>query len=402
MSSRSALRHWSLLLLLCAAPLCVRAQNGQVAVPPRFTVQQPPQQTGYTVTGRVVCADTQRAARFAQVMLVPATNGTSDFERGRMAVGRTDLDGRFTIDNVPPGEYFGTAELTGYINDAPAVRNALNQGGDALNAVSTVPRVQVSNGGGSLQLSLQRGAVVAGSVQWDDGSPASGVSVMVQPAPANGVSTGVATASIGGGFGRGFFPGFGNGGQTDDRGHFRLSGLAPGNYVLRATVQSPLPSGGGGGGGGDGRFQRLMSLSVFAPNKLRSTEATVITLSPGEERSDVNVVLGLSGMHTVSGEVSSSAAAVRSGSVQLTDQNDSTLNRRGIINPDGSFSVPYVPPGTYTLRVNASAQQQVPGRGGSPQDATATRFQPFQESITVTDNDLSGLAVTVNTATASQ
>jgi hypothetical protein len=372
-----------------------RAQAGAPLASPPPTLQQV---TGYPVVGRVLCADTQRPARFAQVMLVPASTNVSDYDRGRMAVGRTDLDGRFAIDNVPPGDYYATAEMTGYINDVSNVRLALSQGGDALNSIASVPRVQVTAGGASVQLSLQRGGVVSGAVQWDDGSPAAGVQVSVQAATtSNGAPATQTGIGSGAGFGRppAFF-GPNGGGQTDDRGRFRLSGLPPGSYVLRASVQSPQPAQ-TGNTAGNGRFPRLMTLNVYAPNKLRRSDATVITLAAGEERQDVNIVLGLAGMHVVSGQVSASSAAVHSGTVNLTDQNDSSLTRTVAIGPDGSFTVPYVPPGTYTLRVTASSALQTYGRGGSsPGD---TRFQPLQESVTVADGDLTGVNVTVTPAT---
>ena len=350
------------------------------------------QAVGYPVTGRVLCADTQRPARFAQITLVPASSQTSEYDRGRRAVARTDLDGRFVMDNVPPGDYFATADLTGYVNEAPAVQTALSAGGDALDAVAAVPRFQVTAGGGSVQLSLQRGAVLTGTVQWDDGSPAAGIQISAQAATATGVSGVTLDQATTSGFNR---PGPSRftGGSTDDRGRFRLSGLAAGTYVLRANLQAPSPSAPSNGN----RFPRLLTLRVYAPNKLRQTEATVFTLATGEERGDVAVTLNLGGMHTVAGQVSSSAAAVRSGSVQLTDQTDATLNRRGDINADGTFVVPYVPPGTYTLRVAASAQTAGPGRGAA--DEPSAHFQPLQESVTVADSDLSGLLLTVTPAT---
>ena len=95
---------------------------------------------------------------------------------------------------------------------------ALSAGGDALNAVAAVPRVQVTAGGGAVQVSLQHGAVVAGTVQWDDGTPAAGVQVSAQAAPADGVSTGTSTSQLGNGLGRGgLYNGFAGGGQTDGR-----------------------------------------------------------------------------------------------------------------------------------------------------------------------------------------
>lgn len=387
---------------LASAPPASPAQNAPL--PPASAQVPQPQALGYPVIGRVICADTQRPARFAQVMLIPAASGMSDYDRGRVANGRTDLDGQFTIPNVTPGEYFVAAQATGYIDDDARVRVALSQGGDALNSISSVPRIQVTAGGASVQLSLQRGGVLAGAVQWDDGSPASGVQVYAQPAPtttggaAPPSGLGTLGSGAGAGFGPTFFPGSGAGAQTDDRGHFRLTGLPPGSYLLRASVQSPIPQ-----SPTEGRFPRLMTLSVYAPNKLRRTEAAVITLGTGEERDDVNVVLGLSGMHTVSGQVSSSSASVRSGYVAITDQTDTSLIRRGTINADGTFTVPYVPPGTYTLLINASSQPQTNGRANTSSIDASTRFQPVQESITVADSDLTGLSVTVTpAATASQ
>lgn len=344
-----------------------------------------PQAAGFPVTGRVVCADTQRAARFAQVALIPMPAAGNTEGASRRITARTDLDGRFIMESVPAGEYYVTAELAGYVNEASAVQSALSANTtDALNSIASVPRVQVTNGGAAAQISLQRGAVLAGDVAWDDGTPAAGVQVYAQPATAG---TGLNVSPFGGRGGYGVF----HGAQTDDRGRFRLSGLAPGSYLLRATVQSPLPSPGS-------RFERLENLSVYAPNKFRRTDGTVFALTSGEERADVTVSLALSALHAVAGQVSASSGSVRSGSVMLTDQSDSSLNRRGTINLDGTFSIHYVPAGTYTLRVQASSQ--VPGPAGFSGDRTP--FQPLQESITVVDSDLSGLSLTVTPVTTPQ
>ncbi len=348
------------------------------------------QANGYPVTGRMVCADTQRAARFAQVTLITASSSDGSFGPGRRSAGRTDLDGNFLIPNVPAGDYYVTGSLPGYVNQAQLVQRTVNAGSD-LSALAGVPLVHVAAGGASAALSLQRGGVLAGTVQWDDGTPAAGVNVSAQPAT-TGTSATQGGAALGRGFGNAGFGGYG-GGQTDDRGRFRLSGLAPGSYYLSASAQAPIPQ-----RPGDPGFARTLSLAVYAPDKVRRTDASPITLTSGEERADLNIVLGLAGMHTVSGSVGSSGASVHSGTVNLTDQTDSSLARNGVIASDGSFVIPYVPPGTYTLRVSASSGQGTFGRGGGTSDAA--RFQPMTESVTVTDSDLTGLAITVTAATA--
>ncbi len=359
----------------------------------------PPAVSGYPVTGRVTCADTQRAARFAQVTLIGAGESDGGFRGGGRLSARTDLDGNFLLPAVSPGDYYVTASLTGYVNMATLVQNTLSAGADPGSALSGVPLVHVGAGGGATALSLQRGGVIAGAVQWDDGTPGAGIGVSAQPVPASS-TTGATSTTLaqlptpGRGPGGGFNGGFA-GGQTDDRGHFRLSGLAPGSYYLRASVQAPGPA-----RADDRNFGRTLTLSVYAPDKVRRTDATPIVLAAGEERDDVNVLLALAALHNVSGIVSASSASVRSGTVNLTDQTDSSLNRTGAIASDGSFVVPYVPAGNYTLRVSASSQAASYGRGGSSSDPSV-RFGPVQESVTVADTDLTGISITVTPATSS-
>lgn len=358
---------------------------------------------GFVVTGRVVCADTQRPARFAQVTLIPATQPfTGDFGgRGQRRQARTDLEGNFTLANVPVGEYFVTGNLSGYVNQTGEVEAALNaaQTGGSTPGTSPapagVPMVHVSAGGATTALALERGGVIAGTVQWDDGSPAGGVQVNVQPATTAGVTDASATVPRRG-FGNGFNGFFGfPGAQTDDRGRFRLTGLSSGTYLVRANVQAPAP----GEPRGNRGFGRTLNLFVYAPNKMRRNEATPVTVAGADEHGDIAITLGIAALHTVSGSVASTGAAVRSGSISLTDQADSSLTRNISIGADGSFAIPYVPPGNYTLNVNASAQALASGvRGGTPPTGSTTRFQPLQESITVADSDLNGLTLNVAAA----
>ncbi len=393
----------ALLTVLVALSLAGRPSAG--AQTPAVDVPAQPQSTGYPVIGRVVCADTQRSARFANVTLISAAQDGEGGGRGGRASARTDLDGNFLIPNVTPGDYYVTAQLAGYINDAPLIQSALQNSQSSPNSPSipaNVPKIRVTAGGASAQLSLQRGAVIAGTVQWEDGSPASGIGVSTVAAPTagQGSSAGAGTGFLngqglgGGGFGGGF-----SGGQTDDRGHFRLSGIAPGTYLVRASVQAPAPA-----VSADRRtFARTLNLNVYAPDKLRRTDAAVLTLVPGEERNDVAIIMNLNALHSVSGTVSSTSAPVRSGTVILTDTTDSSLSRTGTVNADGSFLVPYISAGSYTLRANVSPTAGSFGRGNQTPDASTpnVRFQPLQESLTVTDSDLTGLALTVTVATAS-
>ena len=394
-------RRWLASGIIAFAWSAAAAQGTSGGPPPNVAV---PPGGGYAVTGRVVCGDTQRPARFALVTLIPADQGDGNFGgRGGRGSARTDLDGNFTMSNVAAGSYFVTGSLAGYVNETSEVQAALSAGADPGTALPGVPEVNVTAGGASTALTLQRGGVIAGTVLWDDGSPAGGVQVFAQVAPTAGVTSTGAPQTTTSNLGRsGGFGGFGAGpagAQSDDRGRYRLTGLLPGTYLVRASVQAPAP-----GASQTRGFARTLNLYVYAPDKMRRTEAAMVTLAGSEERDDVAITMKLAGLHTISGNVGATSATVRSGTVTVTDQADSSLTRTGSIGGDGSFTVPYVPPGNYTLNVNASAQAQGTGGRGSDtpaNSAESTRFQPLQESLTVTDGDLTGLSLNVTPVSSS-
>jgi hypothetical protein len=147
--------------------------------------------------------------------------------------------------------------------------------------------------------------------------------------------------------------------------------------------------------------ERLSSIALYAPGKVRRSDAQMITLKAGEERDDVAFTIDLNALHTVSGHVSATGdgGTVASGTVRLTDSADSTLTRMAQIQPDGSFVVQWVPAGTYTLSVtNASSSPGFGysgGRGQATSDGSAERFQQFQEPLTVSDSDVTGVGVSL-------
>src|SRR5215469_6312358 len=357
-----------------------------------------------TVTGRVTCSDTQRAARFATVTLIGTESANQSpargagngnvFGFGRRFQARTDMDGNYSVQ-VEPGDYYVTASAIGYASPVAEAAARLRSGASAADLLATMPQVHVAEaGGGTANITLDRGGVIAGRLQWDDGTPATGVNLSVQStASSTGGPTDVTrvVSQLGGGFGAGL-----GGFQTsDDRGYFRVTGLAPGSYWVRATMMTPSAEPDGS------PVQRMSSIVMYAPGKVRRSDAQVITLKSGEERDDLQFVLDLSALHTVSGHVGASDQGnIETGLVRLTDTQDSSLTRQAMIQPDGSFVVQWVPAGTYTLAVsNASnVPRQAFGRRGQQAEA-GTSYAPFQESLTVTDTDVSGIGVTLMPAT---
>jgi hypothetical protein len=72
-----------------------------------------------------------------------------------------------------------------------------------------------------------------------------------------------------------------------------------------------------------------------------------------------------------------------------------------MVQPDGSFAVQWVPAGTYTLAVSNASSVASQNFGRRQQSESAgTSYAPFQESLTVTDTDVSGIGVTLTPATS--
>lgn len=242
----------------------------------------PVAQSAATVTGSVVCADTNAPARLAQVILrstVPSNAGDemmkgldalrgmadgddakkpkltkeqeADQKRQSAELMRTAnmmadaghtvpvaLDGTYRFTNVPPGTYQIRATLSGYIDplgefspeDFASQDPAMQQ---RIRAAAQMVTVTGSEGA-HVDLRLERGASISGRVIFEDGSPAIGWQVLSADAPEK---EGTGSNPFGSS------NPLGTGGlknllhlpvSTDDTGHFRLSGLPSGDYLLQA------------------------------------------------------------------------------------------------------------------------------------------------------------------------
>lgn len=348
---------WNLWLCLAIATLCGVA-----------FAQVPKPATG-TVTGHVICQDTQRPARFAQVSVfsVPAVvtpfpgkvDGTSQksvdaflkAQQGAISsqsfvLAETGFDGSFSIDGIAPGDYYVMASVGGYVQPQEIVQAAVDEGQDITKGISGIPMVRVSaDRAVDAEISVARGGAVEGHVLWDDGSPINGAMVLVEPKTGEHKQLPMQFTMM-----------MMNGqssGNTDDRGHYRISGLAPGEYTARVMLQTSRHMAMQGG-----RFDARsnfggMPLTVYAPRGFRRTDAKPFTLTAGEERTDEDVTFNLSATHTVSGRVTSAEDhhGLNRGVVMLTDATDKTFRRSAGVDADGNFSITFVPSGTYTMSI---------------------------------------------------
>jgi hypothetical protein len=369
-------------------------QSGQPGgqTPQGGVVMVAPPATG-SVTGQVIAQDTQLPARFAQVTLQSvgaASGGGGGGGFGGFGGGfggsvqaRTGVDGTFEAGNVAPGDYYVMAWAPGYVPERSLLTAQVMAGADANDLLGQIPVVHVgADSISSVTVTMVRGGTIAGRLVWEDGSPATGVSVL---APLSGAAVTLPAAlqqirSTGAG-------GFGT---TDDKGGFRLSGLATGDYLLQAVIQDRPQF------GGFARPARQGSaIRVYAPGVFRKADAKPISIRAGEERGDVRVVIDLRGLHTVSGHATSVTAgqSVETGRVMLVDPSDNSLSLTGAIDAKGEFTVQYVPPGNYTLEIagaSTEANGMYRGRGGF--QSSGVSFQPFSQPVVVGDTDVTGVA----------
>ena len=341
-----------------------------------------------SVTGHVMCGDTHKPARFARVMLqgVAGAGHGSDDSRNQNVVSQTDADGNFVAIHLAPGDYYVTAAAPGYISERALLQAAVNAGATPAALLAQIPTVHVdADAASSIVVTMERGATISGRVLWEDGTPAAGTSVSVVSANANNAALPETLQGI---------PPFGaaqNHVVTDDRGVFRLSGLTSGDYLVVTQIQPPMQN------GGVGRMDRFNSaVMIYSPGVFHKAEAKVVSVGSGEERGDLRVVIDLRELRTISGHVSSAdpSYSVASGMVSLAASIDTEIRPFTMLLPNGDFTLRYVPPGSYTLKVvGANSQSRAElAQGGQ---GTHVTFQDGSQAVAVADRDVTDVAMTL-------
>jgi len=378
--------------------------------------QQPASAAGTgTVTGHVTCGDTQRPARFAQVMLfaVPTTttapldpNAKPDSAAiaaamksamggmSSLAFTQTGLDGSFSASDVAPGDYYVFATVAGYVQPTALVQAAVDAGADLKKPLPGIPIVHVAaDRSVNAELTLQRGGAISGRVVWDDGSPVPHAvltadstkadSKKLPPEFAMMAMSGAMAGSLGL--------------ISDDLGNFRLSGLAPGEYRLKATLQVKLNFAMQGGAMNLSSMMSDKPLVIYAPATLHKAEAKAVTVKSGDEQRDQIITINLGGMHSVSGQITSAEDhhGINSASVELTDVSDKDLVRSAGVDANGNFTVSFVPPGTYTMEVSDAAdtepsKKKPTGLIKFTVPDTVRSYEDAKLSVIVGDHDVTG------------
>lgn len=235
------------------------------------------QSTTGAISGRVMAED-GRQISFATVTIV-ALDGSRHGQGGRVTT-TTDKEGNFRAEGLDAAPYLITAVAPGYIS------RPQSQTADAAQRSATYSYI-----GDSVIVSMIKGGVITGRVLGVGGEPIIGIPVKAtrlrdeQGNPITALamqeSSGISTSR-----------------QTDDRGIYRLYGLAPGSYIISAGGSGlstrPTPF--------DGR------VLIYYPSATRST-ATEVTVRGGEEVNGIEIRYRSERGYSISGKITGLSAS---------------------------------------------------------------------------------------------
>jgi hypothetical protein len=351
-------------VLSVACPAAAQVQGGttpgvpirppQRPAPPRDQTSAPATGTA-KILGVVVASDDGRPLRRVAVRVT-----APELREPRSAT--TDLSGRYEIGDLPAGRYTVTASRAGFVTISHG-QTRPNEMGRPIDVSDgqTVERINFS---------LPRGAAITGRILDEYGEPVAGASVQaMQMRYTNGVLQPSTVFS-------------GNGPmmmQTPDTGEFRVWGLAPGEYLIQASVPglgAPFES-----------QDRAGYTPTYYPNTTTASEAHTVRVEVGQTASGIEIVLTATRTARISGTtLDGRGQPLRSGFVSAMAQSTAQMfvmrNLSGQIKPDGTFTISGVTPGTYTVRASAPPG----GPGTVPETLMAT--------VTVVGDDVSGVVLT--------
>ena len=354
----------------------------------------PPANT--TVSGHVTCGDTNHPARFAAVLLIPEKpqpTQTADWanvknekdmakllaknmaqtRKGTGLSAVSTIDGSFEMPKVPAGTYYVAAELKGYLSPLSALSTGerMTGGEDAVKKIQAqAEKIVVQNAPVRVDVRLERGGSISGVIRYDDGNPAPDVKAIRMVMEEDGkwkVDT---------------FNPLMPATTTDDRGHYRISGLPKGKYAVRADLPTNQSTSGLGSGSFDMHPNTGDALVVYSGGVLREKDIKPIEVGAGEDIDGVDLVFPVDNLHLVSGTVTARADnhPLNTGWVSLNDAETKAVVRHTQIEEDGSFKFNYVPEGQYQLRTSRAGDTDQNAAGDTFQMINPTFLKKYQDA----------------------
>lgn len=285
------------------------------------------------IRGRIVAADTGRPLRRA---LIRVTGGEL---AGGPRTANTSADGRFEIRDLPAGRFTIAASRGGYLQLKYGQRRPFEQA----KPLQVLDRQVVEH----VDFALPKMSLITGHMTDDTGDPVENVIVLaLRSMYLNGRRQLVSVGKLV---------------ETDDSGGYRLTGLAPGTYVVQARASDKWIVDSGG-------HEETMGFApTYAPGVTHVTEAQKIAVGLGQEASGVDFSLVPGRTARISGTALDSRGRPFSSVSLGSEVRGLDFGRFGsagsaTVAPDGTFTIKDVAPGEYKVRassrdsVNAGAE----------------------------------------------
>jgi len=292
--------------------------------------------TGPAIRGRIV-RDDGRPLYGAQVMLLPVDETpisrvfTGDFnplnQPTPLRSTFTDEIGEYELGGISPGRYRVGARESGYVPmgfDRPrssTLGRAITIDADGLNGVD---------------IRLPRLGAISGRITDENGNPIEGAIVTIVEARfENGRRVLVQPSGFG-------IP-------SDDRGQYRVVGIEPGRYFVRAGPGDP-----GGLRFGVSTGSEIPGYAPsFFPGTTAAAQAAQVDVGPSSSVTGVDFPLVRTVVATVSGRVFTSDNESFHGRFQISPRSQGELTATdisgAIVYPDGRFEFRNVAPGEYVI-----------------------------------------------------
>lgn len=282
------------------------------------------------ILGKAVNSVTNEPIRKANIQLQAP-------EMGRQGIAAvTDNEGNFVFENLDPGNYRMTGEKAGFVRSTYGTRSSMSMGGTI--AVGAGAEVK------DIVIKITPAAVISGRILDEEGEPLEGVSVVpLRRMNRNGAMT---------------WSMAGMQANTNDRGEFRLSSLAPGPVRLVAQVNRFGP--GGPSGPTMVGKEEFSYPRTYYPGVDSVDQAQSIVLQPGQEFGGVQIAMKRTRVYRIKGKYTGTVGEGAQGrvSVQIREKNPGDFGSMvfglpgNMVNPkDGSFELTNVRPGQYKLIV---------------------------------------------------
>jgi hypothetical protein len=299
-------------------------------IPPRDNAETP---TGTArISGRVVAADTGTPLRRAQINI-----NSRDAQFNRSVT--TDSDGIYELATLPAGRYRLFVNKAGFVALEYGQARPFEAGKPIDIAAGQVLE--------KIDFSLPRGSAITGRITDEFGDPMTDVQVQAMRYQYLNGERQLVDA--------------GRTAQTDDLGAYRIFGLMPGDYIVRASMRPNMPQ-----GLRSAETEQTGYPGTYYPGVADVSQAQTVTAVLGQEISSIGFPLVPARLSRISGTVMGSDGRPLAGAmVMLRARGSAGMgplrmnlmgNGGGQVRSDGGFQLANVPPGDYVLDVQQRPQ----------------------------------------------